>query len=185
VLLSRTPTAKDTIFVGDPDSVVASLLHTMKRTTQYTHYICSLLDAFVNKGSNQDMAPVPVQFDLALHPYRPIDVALPVDNTGCSYLLVSCKNTSVTYIGETHDLSHRIDCHNSGIGSDQTQSVALRPWAVLAFVVGFDGDRNKRKAFESQWKAAREHEMARLHRALEADEVANLALQVITKAVGA
>jgi predicted GIY-YIG superfamily endonuclease len=154
VLLSRTKRAADTIFVGDsPESTIATLTATLQRTTQYTRYICYLLEA-LTRAENDDANPVTL-VDQQNHPFQPIDIELPMDNSGCCYILVSCRDTSVTYIGETSNLPARIDAHNSGHGSHQTHSEYLRPWAVLAYVVGFEGSVAKRKAFESQWKNLR------------------------------
>jgi hypothetical protein len=178
VLLSRTKRAADTIFVGDtPETTIDTLTATLLRTTQYTKYTCYLLDALTREqhdGGN----PVRV-VDQQNHPYRPIDIELPMDNTGCCYILVSCQDTSVTYIGETSNLPARIDAHNSGHGSHQTQSEYLRPWGVLAYVVGFEGNVAKRKAFESQWKNVRITTTAARGR-LSAVDVAELAKQVIS-----
>ena len=68
---------------------------------------------------------------------------------------VSLKDTSVTYIGETNNIVQRLQQHNSGHGSKHTRSQIHRPWALLAYVLGFGGSASKLKAFESQWKTAR------------------------------
>jgi predicted GIY-YIG superfamily endonuclease len=172
VLLSRTPTAAGTIFIGDPETTIDTLVFTLQRITQFTMYICALLTAFTEQTDASA-----IEIDLAIHPFRPIDVPLPMDHTGSVYLLVSCQNTDVTYIGETGFLPKRIDYHNSGYGAEQTASANLRPWAILAYVVGFEGNIKKRKEFEKEWEYERDSEIQRLNRRLLPDEIANLALK--------
>jgi len=92
---------------------------------------------------------------------------------------VSCSNPTVTYIGETGNLPERIDAHNSGYGSHQTQSRYLRPWAVLAYVVGFGGNVKMRKAFKSQWKNLKQYEEQSKSRQLHPEEVVDLGRRVI------
>ena len=48
---------------------------------------------------------------------------------------------------------------------------------MLAYVTGFDGNSFSQKAFESQWKRAREHRGANLN----SEGVAELALMVISQ----
>ena len=62
----------------------------------------------------------------------------------------------MTYIGETKRLVKRIEEHNSGYGSEGSLDYRLRPWALLAFVSGFDGNHGAMLAFEYQWKMARD-----------------------------
>ncbi len=120
VMLSRTPTAADMTFVtNDPAATARALLLALCAMTQFTRYICRLLQAFTGcQGGDPGL----VDIDLTFYPFRPMDVPLPMDKSGCAYILVSCKDTNVTYIGgETECLSLCIDCHNSGHGSLQTE----------------------------------------------------------------
>ena len=41
-----------------------------------------------------------------------------------------------------------LDQHNRGHGGKQTSDQELRPWALVAYVAGFDGD------FEIRWQLA-------------------------------
>jgi predicted GIY-YIG superfamily endonuclease len=93
----------------------------------------------------------------SLHPFCPLDVVQPNDPSGCCYILVSLKNRGVTYIGQTKRLVQHIKEHNSGYGSQGTSDYRLRPWALLAYVSGFDGNVGAMLAFERQWKATRDH----------------------------
>ena len=114
--------------------------------------------------------------DQNIHPFRPIDIQLPDDGTGVVYIIISCQYPDISYIGQTINLSRRIDQHNSRCGSYQTSSVELQPWLLLAYVAGFGNSVSKRKAFESQWKQARERESAHLT----IEGIADLATMVIS-----
>ena len=178
VLLSRTRRAKDIYFIGNPDETCDALLDALTRTSQYDKYIQHLLkQLIINKDdATADVEPFVPVIDTALHPFWPMDVPLPNDSTGVVYIAASLKDQTVTYIGETNDLAQRLKRHNSGYGSKQTSSHIHRPWALLAYVVGFSGSVSSRKAFESQWKTARLSHT----NGLNADETANLAKQVIS-----
>jgi hypothetical protein len=49
-------------------------------------------------------------------------------------------------------LSTRLAQHNSGFGAVQTSPAHLRPWALLGYVAGFNGDRQEMRSFEAAWK---------------------------------
>ena len=182
VLLSRTRFAKQIFFVGDPRRTAETLLNVLKTFTQFTKYICELLNNLIEANESTSSAnlahPLP-PFSLQDHPFRPIDVEIPSDNTGVCYILISCRNKAVTYIGQMQNLLERLDQHNSRYGSIQTAPVELQPWGLLAYVVGFDTDKRMRLAFEHQWKNVRENERLRQRRNLTPGEIAALAEKVI------
>ena len=167
VLLSRTCYGKDIIFQGDPVSTAEALYAVLQKTSQFAEYISHLLDNLVLRtsadqatlGGFPDLHHVHVPaIDNSIHPFRAKDVPIPTDTTGYVYILVSKRCPDVTYIGETKDLSTRMQAHYRGHASRQTSLENLRPWGLLAFVAGFQHDPAgcKRKAFESQWKAKRD-----------------------------
>jgi predicted GIY-YIG superfamily endonuclease len=144
VLLSRTKTAKDIYFVGEANAVVDHLLETLKKTNRYLPYIRKLIQQL---GSQQTTAS-----DVVIsHPtvFRPCDAILTKESA--VYLLVSTKNTSYMYIGETKNLRNRLHQHNTGNGAIPTQHRFLQPWAVFCYVMGFK-DRQERTRFEARWK---------------------------------
>ena len=69
-------------------------------------------------------------------------------------MLRSVKMPSSYYVGETKNLRKRLSQHNSGFGSKITSSPLSRPWAVWAYVCGFNGDEDKelRQYVEYKWK---------------------------------
>ena len=80
---------------------------------------------------------------------------LPEDNIWCCYVLLSCQDKKTTYIGQTSNLCRRLREHNSSFGLEPDSPEDLRPWAVAAYVTGFDADgRASTLAFESEWKHA-------------------------------
>ena len=63
----------------------------------------------------------------------------------------------MTYIGQTKRLVQCLHEHNSHYGSQGTSDYRLRPWALLAYVTGFDENVRMRLAFEQQWKQRRDN----------------------------
>jgi len=72
--------------------------------------------------------------------------------SGFCYLLVSSVDWCTAYIGETMTLHRRLIQHNSGYGSCQTAAANKRPWALICYVVGFDGIRTAMRGFERHWQ---------------------------------
>jgi predicted GIY-YIG superfamily endonuclease len=157
VILSRTKRARDLIFVGDQNDTLDALCELIQINSQYSEYMAHLLDQLCGSNGSSEFPRI----EYGKHPYRPIDVEKPQDSTGFCYLLVSMKNFGTTYIGQTLRLVKRLKEHNTGHGSQQTASPMLRPWALLAFVCGFDGDRHLMLSFERQWKEMRDFAIQR------------------------
>ena len=151
VLLSRTKFAKDTVFISTNKIHTAETLYnTLCKTTPYRTYISYLLDCLCSKTNTTHVQDV-IRIDQSKSIYRPRDVPIPNDNTGQVYILVSTKDTGFVYIGSTFNLSYRFKQHNSGYGADQTCPSSLRPWAILAYVTGFNGNENQFRRFENRW----------------------------------
>ena len=81
-------------------------------------------------------------------PFRLSDMSLPTCNTGFVYMLVSTRSSSFSYIGETQNIGVRLNQHNSGYGSNTTCDPSLRPYALFAYVCGFDGNYRLQRQFE-------------------------------------
>ena len=140
VLLSRTVSAKDIIFVGRPRETIDAILQVIQIRSQYSEYMNHIIDVLSDEGiSPRILRDVPV-LDQNLHPFCPLDVSQPNDSSGYCYILVSLKDSKSTYIGQTKKLVQRLKEHNSGFGSQGTSDPRLRPWALLAYVTGFDGN---------------------------------------------
>ena len=90
-------------------------------------------------------------------PFRICDVTLPQCNTGYVYMLISMKDKSFIYIGKTKSLRKRIKKHNSGIGSVSTEPLNLRPYALLAYICGFDLRDELMSYVEQTWKLKRDN----------------------------
>jgi len=152
VLLSRTRLAKDTCFVTkNPLRTAEALYEALLQVTPFRAYLSSLLDSLCT-GTSMD--PEPAIVDQSRTIFRPKDVPLPTDGTGQVYIsLVSLRDLNFTYIGSTNDLGRRWDEHNKGFGAEQTAPITLRPYAILAYVTGFDKDESKYVRFENRWIA--------------------------------
>jgi len=156
VLLSRTARAKDIIFVGRPKETIDAILQVIQIRSQYSEYMNHIIDVLSDDiDSVHGTRQVPT-LNQNLHPFCPLNVVQPNDNSGCCYILVSIKDRNTTYIGQTKRLVQRLNEHNSGYGSEGTSDYQLRPWALLAYVTDFDGNKDAMLAFERQWKSRRD-----------------------------
>lgn len=166
VLLSRTQFAKDIYFIGNASDTVKSLLQTLQRGNKNLHYINTLLDKLC-----LDSAHTPVYH--LQSKYCSQDAVVPT-SPGV-YILASTKNTNYFYIGESTNLSERLNIHNQGTGPSCTRPSYLRPWGMLGFVTGFQNVQERRK-FESIWKV--KFRYLRTMRTATADELIGIALQM-------
>jgi len=141
VLLSRMRTAADTVFVTTGLRETAEILYNvLSKTTPFHTYITDLLDKLCAPYETGE--PIAVNHFKSIYQCR--NTQLPIEKTGSVYLLISLKSPSTVqcmYIGSTKQLPKRLSQHNSGWGSRQTSSPLLRPWALLAYVAGFDTDQ--------------------------------------------
>jgi predicted GIY-YIG superfamily endonuclease len=81
-----------------------------------------------------------------------MDVELPTEASGYVYTLVYLQDKNSTYIGETTNLCHRLQKHNSGLVTKKTADITLRPWALLGFVCGFGQDRQQQRLLEGNMR---------------------------------
>ena len=146
VLLSRTRTAKDIIFVGDPKSTMRYLMQKMQTRTLNTDYMERVISLLTDDDHLQDYPT----FSYELYPFDFCHIELPQCHTGFVYFLVSLIDNRKIYIGETKDLITRLNQHNSGNGTQFTDD--HRPWALYAFISGFDGNKSRMKSIENSWQ---------------------------------
>jgi predicted GIY-YIG superfamily endonuclease len=160
VLLSRTFTAKNIIFVGDREDTITALATLIQTKSQYSSYISHLLDVLCGDATRHPLQPPPVVRNDII-PFRPMDVQLPQEGSGYCYIIVSLQNRETTYIGQTMSLVNRLNQHNKGTGSLQTEDAMLRPWSLLAFVCGFDHNKDLMRRFERDWQRRRQNLLQR------------------------
>ena len=181
VLLSRTRFAKDTYFLSNNKMKTAETLYnTLTKTTPFRAYISYLLECLCSKKKNTDIQKM-LCIDQSRSIYRPRDVPIPNDNTGQVYILVSTRDNSFVYIGSTFNLSFRFKQHNSGCGAEQTSSISLRPWALLAYVCGFNGNENKFRLFENKWIEAKQRLLSDKTRQASVEAIVRLAKEIIVQ----
>ena len=149
VATSRTRRASDTIFVGDKEETIEALINVMCLKNQYTDYLEAIMKAMTSNSVDTQTFYQPEFF-----PYCTQYLPLPQGSPEYVYMLRSVKMPSSYYVGETKNLRKRLSQHNSGFGSKITSSPLSRPWAVWAYVCGFNGDEDKelRQYVEYKWK---------------------------------
>jgi DNA polymerase III delta prime subunit len=146
VLISRVKRASDLIFVGDKKANIDALIEGLQARNQYDDYMENIVR--VLSGEAGHMEPL----SLNLHPFRYKDITLPQDRSGVVYMLVSLRDTSSMYLGQTTNMLLRLKSHNSGFGAYGSSNREKRPWGLYAYISGFGGDKPLREEVESQWQ---------------------------------
>ena len=88
VIISRTKLAEDTIFVGDKESTLNTMVSILLIRTQWTNYMETILRVITTnyEGENNDSAPeVRATMSHSSFPCRMNDVFLPTDCSGYVY----------------------------------------------------------------------------------------------------
>lgn len=159
VLLSRTTTSSQTIIVGDKNYAIQKMWELISVGNQWTTYSehilkCITVNRETENGSinrtdeNQSLFDYP-----QVYPFQICNIDIPTDRTGYVYCLVSRRNHSKIYIGETECLSQRIQQHNSGNGSNGTRDIRDMPWGIAAFICGLNHvSKRGRMSIERNWK---------------------------------
>ena len=176
VLLSRTHFAKNIIFVGPPKQTLDALVHVLRKPSQYSDYMEYLLDRLCATGGGTRKLVI----DQHAHPLRRMDIDISQDTSGFVYLLVSLKDRKSTYVGQTGNMIRRLREHNSGFGALSTSNPSLRPWALMGYIIGFDGSStDQRKYYEAAWQNRLRTLREKKRRLLTPDDVADQAVILI------
>jgi predicted GIY-YIG superfamily endonuclease len=152
VLISRTPTTTDLIFVGDPTETADNLVELLFKISPFSVYMRHIVGRMTSTNSTNCVIE-PLEY----LPYNVISTVIPSESEyGYVYLLLSLRDHNTTYVGQTNNLKRRVSEHNRGIGSKVTTASALRPWYPIAFITGFDAeDEHERLQIESSWQQVR------------------------------
>lgn len=151
VLISRTRDPKKTIFVGPKNDTIRTLKSVLMKRTMWTDYVESILNLITVNETDPIPALTPDEF-----PFRIADMSLPSTNSGIVYMLNSLRDRTYTYIGKTKNPRVRLYNHNAGFGSAGTEPIHLRPFAVMAYIAGFDGDDELMLSVERRWQEHRD-----------------------------
>ena len=73
------------------------------------------------------------------------------------YMLNSLHHRSFTYIGKTTNARIRLYNHNSRHGSSTTEPYHLCPYAIMAYISGFDGNAELMLVIDRKWKILRDN----------------------------
>ena len=110
VLISRVKKASDLIFVGDKKANIDALIEGLQARNQYDDYMENIVRVLT--GESGHMEPL----SLNLHPFRYKDIALPQDRSGLVYMLVSLRDTSSMYLGQTTNMLRRKRANRPDVG---------------------------------------------------------------------
>jgi hypothetical protein len=118
-----------------------ALLHALFIRSQYTEYMSRVIDALTGAYVDPRHHVAQVVDIAKFYPFRACDLPIPTDQSGVVYIIISKRDEKTTYIGQTKHLNKCIIQHNMMYGSQQTADPTLQPWALLANICGFEGDR--------------------------------------------
>jgi len=173
VLISRTNTCNNLIFVGEsPEQTADTLASLLQTTTPYSRYIDHVVTNMTGAAEQSNiLRPL-------LHlPYNLRQQLIPFTSNGYVYCIMSLATWSDTYIGTTKDLRKRIRNHNSTRGGAlATRNPNLKPWVCIGFIVGFPDTKNARLAFEQTWQ---ERRIFRGHHSLNPMEVLRIGIELV------
>jgi hypothetical protein len=160
VLLSRTRFGRDTyIWCPQPSAASTSqaaermahaIFDLLQKTSPFRNHLSNLINAYCNQNPFEAYV-----VNQATSIFRVKDIVLPDDCTGYVYILVSLRDLRVTYIGSAENVGVRFERHNNGFGGQQTSNARYRPWGLLAFITGFNGNKEHYRNFEDSWIAAK------------------------------
>ena len=157
VIMTRTHTLEDIIFVGDREETKRALVRSLLKPCRYRRYLNNVIRRLARgDGVVEDGGGMRRCIDLTELPWRPLEYDLPDDDGGYVYLLLSMRSMTDTYTGQTNNLQKRLRTHNAGYGSRGTTSAILRPWGIVGFVTGFTGGKSERMSFERGWEYMRD-----------------------------
>ena len=161
VATSRTRAGRDTIFVGNREATINCLTRLIQMKNQWTDYMDEVL-RLTTVNENYDANAIRRPFNVTnSFPYDVSSSNIPTDQTGFVYFVVSLSNIGYTYVGETSSLARRIKQHNSGSNGAIGTPSYNRPYALFAYVCGFNCQKNIQIYVEAQWKIQRDRLMDR------------------------
>lgn len=157
VMLSRTPLASMIYIAGDKDFAIEKIWSVLCKRTQWTDYVESILKNWAIDGDGVESQKVDENRVLDLHrafPWKLCNVTLPTDNdSGFVYMLISVVNHDRTYVGQTKNISIRLNQHNSGFGAKGTAPAEYLPYAPCCFITNMSNlDKHGREQIEKKWK---------------------------------
>ena len=156
VFLTRTKVGKNVILVRNKEETIEAIVRLVQSRSQWTDYMENILKLItINDNPGNASIPTLTQNNF---PYRICDVSLPQCKTGFVYFLISVRTRDYTYIGECNCIISRLYQHNSGYGSTSTTPINRRPFAIIGYICGFNGDnRDLRREIERKWKEKRDY----------------------------
>ena len=136
---------------GKKEFVLNKLWELITISIQWTEYIETLLDKLSINGLNRN-AQLPPVIDVATKfPFRCCDIPVPTDSSGYVYMLVSARDFDRDYIGQTQNLSKRVEQHFHGHGSLGTCDPYYHPYILAASICGMSHmEERERKHLEQR-----------------------------------
>ena len=153
VMLSRTRRGEDIIIVcNNIEKAIDMMWKAITRGNQWMEYEEHLIERLSINPSTQRPNPRKIDYS-SVFPFRTCDIPLPNDDTGFVYMLISVRDVSRTYVGQTKNIDRRFKEHNSGYGAEGTANTFYRPYCMGGYICGMANVTPRgRIALERRWK---------------------------------
>lgn len=123
------------------------LIQAMRTRNQFDDYLVHVMDQLCQTETRFSA----ILDQTMYYPSQSVDVILLSPEAWCVYMIVSLKDTRVTYIGSTQNFRRRLNAHNKGKGSTMTNSPAYLPWGLIGYGVRL-GDSSSHHSQTLQFK---------------------------------
>jgi predicted GIY-YIG superfamily endonuclease len=134
----------------NPEETADHLLEVLFKQSAYSSYMRHIVCQMTSNTTSDVIHP------LRYLPYNVRNIIIPTESNEFVYLLLSLRDHNTTYIGQTKNLSKRLLQHNSGFGAVVTANPKLRPWHIIGFITGFDGNKKQERILIEQcWQTKR------------------------------
>ena len=153
VMLSRTTKGKDIIIVtDDQDFAIKKMWQCITRKNPWTDHVENLLERLSITVRTKPTEVAGIDY-MKTYPFRTCDQPLPKGESGYVYILVSVKDPTRTYVGQTKNIDRRLKEHNRGFGAKGTMDASYLPYCVAGYI-GKMGHVSKRgrENLEAKWK---------------------------------
>ncbi|KAF4743870.1 hypothetical protein FOZ62_018890 [Perkinsus olseni] len=158
VLLSRVPSLDRITLINTETEIRDTITYLLNRRSLQEGYVNHVMKA-VSKVISAEPTDRIIIENINFRPRRVSEVYL--DDGGCVYMLISTRTLVHSYVGQTMQLSERVDAHNRGSSKHAsviTSLFHLRPWFVGGIIVGIpfkpdmnDFSRAIRHRLEDAW----------------------------------
>lgn len=156
VLISRTRTMKNTIFVGSKSDTIAGLVELLTKRSQWSNYMDQVMDIVTIRNDSTEIESGMQETNSVMnqinYPFRLCDIDLPQDKTGAVYFMRSKKDPSYVILDSCMCLRTQLLKINTGSCISSGQPLEKQPFVLLAYICGFEKNKDAIDFVKQEWK---------------------------------